>query len=170
MFGTDENHIRLLIDDIVNDLEKLIYDEKWFLDNQNFQFKSISLPKIKWILNKVFRGKLYYSYQDCILMLYGSICPECDLLTFKTKITNNIPTIRAYIESSESNLFVGNYTSFSFPIHSVDPDINIPANTTVKIMERNDGPSVTALTVLSIDRLCLFGTVYLKDSGPVPEL
>lgn len=170
MFGTDENHANLLIDDIVNSLEKLIIDEKWFLDNQNFQFKSLSLPRIKWVLHKVFKKDSYYSYQDCILMLYGAICPECDLLTFKTKLTNEIPTIRAYIESPKSGLFVGKYVSYGFPIHTIDPNTTIPANTTVKVIELNDEGVITTVTVLPISRPGLIGTLYLKDSGPVPEL
>ena len=170
MFGTDEKHVNLLIDDIVNSLDKLIFDEKWFLDNQNFQFKSLSLPRIKWVLHKVFNKDTFYSYQDCILMLYGAICPDCDLLTFKTKLTNGVSTIRTYIESPKSRLFVGKYVSYGFPIHTSDPDIDIPTNTTVKIIERNDEDIVTTLTVMSIDRPSLTGTLYLKDSGPVPEL
>lgn len=170
MFGTNEKHVNLLIDDIVNYIEQLIIGERWFLDNQNFQFKSVSRPRIEWVLHKVFNKDTFYSYQDCILMLYGAICPDCDLLTFKMKLTNEVPTIRAYIESPNSSLFVGNYVSYGFPIHTNDPDITIPANTTVKIIERNDEDIVTTLTVMSIDRPSLIGSLYLKDSGPVPEL
>ena len=170
MFGTDEKHVNLLIDDIVNYIEQLIIGERWFLDNQNFQFKSVSIQRIKWVLHKVFKKDSYYTYQDCILMLYGAICPECDLLTFKTKLTNEIPTIRAYIESPKSKLFVGKYVSYGFPIHTTDPDITIPANTTVKVIERDDESIITTVTVMSIDRPSLIGILYLKDSGPVPEL
>lgn len=181
MFGTNGEHTNLLIDDIVNHIEKLVLTEWWFIDNQNFQFKSVSRPRIEWVLHKVFNRNTCYSYQDCILMLYGAICPECDLLTFKTKITNEIPTIKLFITSRRDETFPGKYTSYRFPIHTID-DFNqvIPANHTVKIIEISDDENeieisddeneiVLKVTVQDI-KTHQMGTVFYRESGPVPKL
>lgn len=105
-------------------------------------------------------------------MLYGAICPECDLLTFKTKITNEIPTIKLFITSRRDEPFPGKYTSYRFPIHTID-DSNqvIPAKYTVKIIEISDDENDIAFKVTVQDiKTHQMGTVFYRESGPVSKL